>query len=77
LNEKLAQSFFELLAKYRVEKAKKILTEDEKNRLTIEEISEMVGYNSKTAFNNAFKKLAGKTPSEYRNYIKKLILLNS
>jgi AraC-like DNA-binding protein len=66
LNEKLDKNFFELLAKYRVEKAKMILNEDFKNRLTIEEISEMVGYNSKTAFNNAFKKLTGKTPSEFR-----------
>ena len=66
LNEKLNRNFFELLAKYRVEKAKMILNEDLKNRLTIEEISEMVGYNSKTAFNNAFRKLTGKTPSEFR-----------
>jgi AraC-like DNA-binding protein len=66
INEKLNQSFFELLATYRIEEAKKILSGDSKNRLTVEEISEMVGYNSKTAFNNAFKKLTGKTPSEFR-----------
>jgi YesN/AraC family two-component response regulator len=29
----------------------------------------MVGYNSKTAFNNAFKKLSGKTPSEFRKSV--------
>jgi AraC-like DNA-binding protein len=66
LNEKLNKSFFELLATYRVEEAKRILSEDTDTKLTIEEISEMVGYNSKTAFNNAFKKLTGSTPSEYR-----------
>jgi len=66
INEKLGRNFFELLASYRVEKAKSILTEDKSGKLTIEEISEMVGYNSKTAFNNSFKKLTGKTPSEFR-----------
>jgi AraC-like DNA-binding protein len=66
INEKLNNSFFELLASYRVEEAKKILSDDKKNKLTVEEISEMVGYNSKTAFNNVFKKLTGKTPSEFR-----------
>ena len=66
LNEKLNKSFFELLASYRVEMAKKILGEDINTKLNIEEISEMVGYNSKAAFNNAFKKLTGKTPSEFR-----------
>jgi AraC-like DNA-binding protein len=69
INEKLNKSFFELLAHYRVEKAKEIITEDKENKLTVEEISEMVGYNSKTAFNNAFKKLSGKTPSEFRKSI--------
>jgi len=66
INEKLNKNFFELLAAYRVEEAKKILSADRKNKLTIEEISEMVGYNSKTAFNNAFKRNTGKTPSEFR-----------
>jgi len=69
INEKLNQSFFELLASYRVEEAKRILSDKKNDKLTIEEISEMVGYNSKTAFNNAFKKLTGKTPSEFRKSI--------
>jgi YesN/AraC family two-component response regulator len=69
MNEKLNKNFFELLAYYRVEEAKKILSNDKKNKLTVEEISEMVGYNSKTAFNNAFKKLSGKTPSEFRKNV--------
>lgn len=66
INEKLGKNFFELLASYRIEKAKSILKEDKAGRLTIEEVSEMVGYNSKTAFNNSFRKLTGKTPSEFR-----------
>ena len=69
LNENLNKSFFELLAFYRVEMAKKILIEDTGTKLTVEEISEMVGYNSKAAFNNAFRKLTGKTPSEFRKSI--------
>jgi AraC-like DNA-binding protein len=66
INEKLNKSFFELLASYRIEKAKAILSEEKNSRLTIEEISEMVGYNSKTAFNNSFKRLTDKTPSDFR-----------
>jgi AraC-like DNA-binding protein len=69
INEKLGKNFFELLASYRIEKAKSILTEDKAGRLTIEEVSEMVGYNSKTAFNNSFRKLTGKTPSEFRKSV--------
>lgn len=69
INEKLNVSFFELLASYRVEEAKRVLSGDKKNKYTIEEISEMVGYNSKTAFNNAFKKLSGQTPSEFRKKV--------
>jgi AraC-like DNA-binding protein len=67
INEKLNCNFFELLARYRIEKARKIFSEDLKNKLTVEEVSELVGYNSRTAFNNAFRKITGKTPSEFRN----------
>jgi AraC-like DNA-binding protein len=66
INEQLDMNFFELLAKYRVEEAKKIILADKDKKITIEELAEQVGYNSKSAFNNAFKKLTSKTPSEFR-----------
>jgi len=69
INEKLNQSFFELLASYRIEEAKRILADKKKSNLTVEEVSEQVGYNSKAAFNNAFKRLTDKTPSEYRKTV--------
>ncbi len=66
INEKINRSFFEMLASYRVEEAKTILRTELGKKLTIEEIAEQVGYNSKSAFNTAFKKFALQTPSEYR-----------
>jgi AraC-like DNA-binding protein len=66
INERLQMNFFELLAKHRVEEAKKILLSDREKKITIEDLADQVGYNSKSAFNNAFKKLTGKTPSEFR-----------
>jgi len=66
INEKLNKNFFELLAFYRVEHAKKLIREDKHAKLTVEELAELVGYNSKSSFNTAFKKNSSKTPSEYR-----------
>lgn len=66
INEKLGMNFFELLAKYRIEEAQKMIRDDKDKKITIEELAEKVGYNSKSAFNNAFKKLTSKTPSEFR-----------
>ncbi|GEM_PF-390891 len=70
INETTEKSFFEYLAAYRVEEAKNMLS-DEKNNLTIEEIAEEVGYNSKSAFNKIFKKHTNLTPSEYREKSRK------
>ncbi len=66
INEKLNKNFFELLAVYRVEYAKKLIREDKDIKLTVEELTELVGYNSKSSFNVAFKKYTAKTPSEFR-----------
>jgi len=66
INEKLNKSFFDLLATYRVEYAKKLIFDDKETKLTVEELAEQVGYNSKSSFNIAFKKYTSKTPSEYR-----------
>lgn len=67
INEKLEMTFFELLASYRVEEAKIILKTDLGKKLTIEEVAERVGYNSKSAFNTAFKKINSQTPSAFRD----------
>ena len=67
INEKLNQSFFEFIASYRVEEAKTILKSETGKKLTIEEIAERVGYNSKSAFNTAFKKFTSQTPSQFRD----------
>ena len=64
INDGLGKSFFEMVAEHRVEEAKQLLKD--RPNIKIEEIAEQVGYNSKSSFNTAFKKLTGKTPSEYR-----------
>lgn len=66
LNDKIGKSFYNLIAAYRIEEAKKIIKNDQDKNLTIEEIAEMVGYNSKSAFNNAFKSITSLTPSDFR-----------
>ncbi|WP_255157663.1 helix-turn-helix domain-containing protein [Siphonobacter sp. BAB-5385] len=67
LNDTLELSFFELLAKYRIEEARQLLAAPENAHLKIEEIAERVGYNSKSAFNAAFKRETGQTPSVFRS----------
>ncbi len=66
LNESLGQTFFDFTAQHRINEAREMLSSPTFNHLKIEEIAEMVGYNSKSAFNTAFKKFTGKTPSSFR-----------
>jgi AraC-like DNA-binding protein len=67
LNESLNQTFYDFAADYRINEAKVILNSKQFAHLKIEEIAEMVGYNSKSSFNTSFKKITGKTPSEFRS----------
>jgi AraC-like DNA-binding protein len=66
INEVMGKGFFEMLAWYRVEEAKRLIQEDTGTLLTVEDIAEQVGYNSKSSFNTVFKKQTGLTPSEFR-----------
>lgn len=65
INDGLGKNFFEMTAEHRIEEAKRLLKE--KSNIKVEEIAEEVGYNSKSSFNTAFKKITGMTPSEWRN----------
>ncbi len=66
LNNRLNKNFFDFINEYRVEEAKKMLSDRGNKQLTIEAIGFECGFGSKTSFNKAFKKYTNQTPSEYR-----------
>lgn len=67
LNEHLQLSFFEYINRLRIGAAKCLLSTTSKQELTIIEIAYQVGFNNKVSFNQAFKKVTGLTPTEFRN----------
>jgi len=66
LNEHFGMSFFEFIAGFRIREAKSILTNPENADMKIEQVAYKVGYNSKAAFNKAFKINTGQTPQVFR-----------
>ena len=66
LNQDFGKNYHEFVADYRIEAATAFLTDPTYQDKNIEEISVMVGYNSKAAFNKAFKRITGKTPFQYK-----------
>jgi AraC-like DNA-binding protein len=64
LNDKLGKGFTLYVNEHRIQEACRILSTDE--NLTIEAIGEEVGFNSKSTFFSAFKKLKGMTPAMYQ-----------
>ncbi len=66
INNQLHMNFFELIGNYRVAEAKKRLADSTLGQQPISEIMKSCGFNSKSVFNQAFKKTVGVTPSYYR-----------
>jgi AraC-like DNA-binding protein len=66
INAKLKQNFFDFINSYRIEEAKRIFTHSKQKHLTVLEVAFEVGFNSKSAFNRAFKKATHLTPSEFK-----------
>lgn len=67
LNQHFGKNFFEFINHYRVEKAKRLLTDPENQDWTILRVLSEAGFTSKSTFNAIFKKQVGQTPSQYRN----------
>jgi AraC-like DNA-binding protein len=65
INEHMQSNFYDYISKFRIEEAKKILS-DTANNKTVLEILYEVGFNSKSSFNTAFKKFTGVTPSRFK-----------
>ncbi len=66
INSGFNENFFQFINKYRVEKAKELISMKEKNYLSILGIAFESGFNSKTSFNIVFKKITNQTPSEFK-----------
>jgi AraC-like DNA-binding protein len=66
INEKMNQSFSTLINRYRIEDVKKRLADGTKDDATILQMAFDSGFSTKTAFNRAFKKFTGLTPTQYR-----------
>lgn len=66
LNRSLQQSFFDYVNHYRIEEVKRQLRDPQSERFTILSLALDAGFNSKSSFNETFKKYTGMTPSAYR-----------
>lgn len=65
LGELAGQNFYDFINGYRIEEAKRLLTDPTKRHYTILAIAFEAGFNSKTTFNKVFKTVTGQTPTEY------------
>lgn len=63
LNQEIGASFFDYVARWRIEASKPLITAGDASVLTV---ALEVGFNSRSAFYKAFKREAGMTPKGYR-----------
>lgn len=66
INDSLHSNFYGLINRYRIEEAKKMLTDESFNHLSIEGIAKSVGFKSRSVFYPVFKKMEGITPAEFK-----------
>ena len=71
LNLRLQTKFYDFINGYRVEKAKKLIADTDLEYLSLMGIAYKCGFNSKSTFNRAFKKLVGHTPSQFKKIVMK------
>ncbi len=66
INEHFQQNFLEYINSKRIEESMQLLANPTDEKETIQEIMYSVGFNSKSAFYNAFKKQTGLNPSQFK-----------
>jgi len=66
INKHYGTNFFEFMNSYRVEEAKRLLTDPDHADMTVLDILLKAGFNSKSAFHRFFNRLVGISPTEFR-----------
>lgn len=69
LNTELKLSFYDITHRYRIKEARRLLADSDE--IKIEHLAEEIGYKSKSAFYNAFKKELSMTPLQYRKSLER------
>ncbi len=67
INTKLNKVFFDFINQYRINEAICIMSGADERQKSIPEIAQLVGFNSQSAFNRAFKKQTQLTPTDFIN----------
>ncbi|MBO0343288.1 MAG: helix-turn-helix domain-containing protein [Bacteroidota bacterium] len=67
INRSFSKNFYEYVNGFRVEEFKQLAAKPENKKLTLLGLAFECGFKSKSTFNDAFKKITGKTPSQYVN----------
>jgi len=66
INKGFSENFFWFVNRYRVQRVKELLSNGQNDHMSILGIAFESGFNSKTSFNTAFKKISSQTPSEFK-----------
>lgn len=66
INSSFKKNFNSFINEYRVMESLKLMKEPDNEKYTLEAISQMSGFKSRSSFYSFFKKQTGKTPSEFR-----------
>ena len=69
-NEVLKKNYNTFLNSYRMRKAQQLFSEPDTTKFTVEFVANEVGFKSRKAFDNAFKKFTGVTPAFYLKSLK-------
>lgn len=71
INIGLEKNFSDFINEFRVREVVRKMQGPDYDQLTLLGIAYDAGFNSKTTFNRVFKEMTGKTPTEYKNSLKK------
>jgi AraC-like DNA-binding protein len=67
INEEFGMNFNSFVNKYRINKAKSLLSDKNYQNYSLGKIAELSGFNSLASFNRAFQKFENISPGQYRN----------
>lgn len=66
INASFKVNFYNFINKYRIEEAKRLLSDDQYNHWSVEGIAKSCGFKSRNVFYPIFKKSVGVTPKEFK-----------